>query len=67
MSKDIGPKAVEDKMIDISSKPVLLTRMYFGKHKGERFRDIPQDYLQWLSDQDDLDEDVRFTVGHYLN
>jgi exodeoxyribonuclease X len=67
MSKDIGPAAVENKMMDISSKPVLLTRMYFGKHKGKFFREIPKDYLQWLSGQDDLDEDMRFTVGHYLN
>lgn len=66
MSKDIGPGAVENRMMDISSKPVLLSRMYFGKHKGELFRDIPKDYLQWLSGQDDLDEDLRFTVGDYL-
>jgi len=43
MSKDIGPAAVENKMVDISSKPVLLSRMYFGKHKGVRFRDINYD------------------------
>jgi len=66
MSKTIAPAAVENRMMDISSKPVLLSRMYFGKHKGERFRDIPKDYLQWLSGKDDLDEDMRFTVGHYL-
>jgi exodeoxyribonuclease X len=66
MSKDIGPAAVENKMMDISRKPVLLTRMFFGKHKGELFKDIPKDYLQWLSKQDDLDEDMRFTVEHYL-
>ena len=50
MSEDIGPGAVENKMMDISSKPVLLTRMYFGKHKGAFFKDIPQDYLRWLKD-----------------
>ena len=66
MSKDIGPAAVEDKMMAISIKPVLLNRMYFGKHKGVFFRDIPKDYLQWLSGQEVLDEDLRFTVGHYL-
>jgi len=27
MSKDIGPAAVDKKMIEISSKPVLLSRM----------------------------------------
>ena len=67
MSKSIGPAAVENRMMDISSKPVLFSRMYFGKHKGQFFRDIPKDYLQWLSEQEDLDEDMRFTVGHYLN
>jgi len=66
MSKDIGPGAVENKMMDISSKPVLLSRMYFGKHKGEFFKDIPQDDLKWVSGTDDLDEDMQFTVGHYL-
>ncbi|MCD4676691.1 MAG: hypothetical protein K8S18_11960 [Desulfobacula sp.] len=66
MSKDIGPKVVEDKMLEISSKPVLLTRMFFGKHKGKFFREIPKDYMQWLSGQDDLDEDMRFTVEYYL-
>jgi len=65
MAKDIGPAAVEDKMLDISNKPVLLSRIFFGKHKGERFRDIPQDYLKWLSGTE-LDEDMRFTIGHYL-
>jgi len=55
-----------DKMMEISTKPVLLSRMYFGKHKGKMFRDIPKDYLQWLS-ATDLDENMRFTVGHYLN
>ena len=66
MRKDIGPGAVENKMMGISSKHVLLTRMFFGDHKGEFFKDIPKDYLQWLSGKDDLDEDMRFTVGHYL-
>jgi len=67
MSKDIGPAAVENKMIEISSKPVLLSRMFFGKHKGQFFRDIPKDYLKWLSGTDDLDEDMRYTVENYLN
>ena len=66
MSKDIGPATVEDRMMNISSKPVLLSRMYFGKHKGEFFKKIPVDYLQWLSGQDGLDEDMRYTVEHYL-
>ena len=64
-SKDFGPD-VENKMMEISGKPVLLSRIYFGKHKGLIFRDIPKDYLQWLSEQDDLNEDMRYTIRHYL-
>ena len=67
MSKDIGPAAVDNKMMEISSKPVLLGRMYFGKHKGQMFRDVPKDYLKLLAGTDDLDEDMRFTVGHCLS
>ncbi|MDB4303654.1 DUF3820 family protein [Desulfosarcina sp.] len=52
-------------MIYISSNPVLIPRMPFGKHKGKLFSEVPQDYLEWLSGTD-LDEDMAFTVKHYL-
>ena len=67
MNKDFSPDQVENKMIEVSKNPVLLSRMYFGKHKGQLFKEIPTDYLQWLSGKDDLDEDMRYTVEHYLN
>jgi exodeoxyribonuclease X len=48
-------------MIHISSNPVLIARMPFGKHKGMLFSEVPQDYLQWLSTTE-LDEDMAYTV-----
>lgn len=54
-----------DKMIEITKNPVLLKRMPFGKHKGIKFDEIPADYLEWLSGTD-LDEDMAYTVKHYL-
>ena len=54
-----------DQMIEISSNPVLLPRMPFGKHKGMKFDEIPIDYLEWLSGTD-LDEDMAYTVKHFL-
>jgi len=57
--------AATDKMIEISSRPVLYRRMPFGKHKGMKIEDVPVDYLQWLSGTD-LDGDMRYTVEHYL-
>ena len=47
-------------MINISSKPVLIPRMPYGKHKGMLFKDVPVDYLQWLSGTE-LDEDMAYT------
>ena len=53
------------KMIELSSKPVLYRRMPFGKHKGLKMEEVPLDYLQWLSGTD-LEEDLRYTIEHYL-
>ena len=48
-------------MISISSNPILIPRMPFGKHKGMLFSEVPQDYLEWLLGTD-LDEDMAYTV-----
>ena len=52
-------------MIHISSNPVLIARMPYGKHRGELFSEVPRDYLEWLSGTD-LDEDMAFTVKKQL-
>ena len=52
-------------MINISSRPVLIPRMPFGKHKDSLFREVPRDYLEWLSGTD-LDEDMEYTVKYHL-
>ncbi|MBT8349825.1 MAG: DUF3820 family protein [Deltaproteobacteria bacterium] len=52
-------------MINISSSPVLVPRIPFGKHKGMKMAEVPKDYIQWLSGTD-LDEDLEYTVRHYL-
>lgn len=52
-------------MLDISSKPCLLPRVSFGKHRGQKWSDIPKDYLRWCLGQD-MDEDVKHTAHHWL-
>ena len=52
-------------MIHISSNPVLIPRMPYGKHKGVLFSEVPRDYLEWLSGTE-LDEDMAYTVKKYL-
>ena len=51
-----------NEMIRISKEPPYLTKIGFGKHKGERFEDLPRDYLEWLSKQEDMDEGVKAAV-----
>lgn len=55
-----------DEMLKITRDPFLLRKLVFGKHKNIPFKDIPRSYLLWLSKQQDLDEDLTFTLKHYI-
>ena len=52
-------------MLKISKEPVLVARMPFGKHKGQKMDQVPIDYLEWLK-KTDIDEDLAYTVQYYL-
>jgi hypothetical protein len=52
-------------MIRISSNPILIPRMPFGKHMGLLFSKVPTDYLEWLLTTE-LDEDMDYTVRKHL-
>ena len=78
MEKDLGDEEkVLEKMIEISSQPVLIRRFGFGKYIGELVEDIlkrDREYLEWLFKQKkrqaaegDFDEDWIFTLEKYLN
>ena len=52
-------------MLKISNAPVMVARMPFGKHKGQKMDQVPTDYLNWLK-KTDIDEDLAFTVQYHL-
>lgn len=60
------------RMIDISSNPVLIKKLNFGKYSGEKVEDIVEkdrQYLKWLQktkEEEGSDEDWIFTLKHYL-
>lgn len=60
-----------DEMIKISEYPALLKAMNFGKYfgKGMTFEqcsaDDPQ-YLRWIIDKSDMDEDRKFSARYWL-
>lgn len=59
-----------EKMQEVSLQPSLLHRIGFGKHRGKRFDEIvlqDRDYLEWLSKQSDLDEDLKYSLQFYLH
>lgn len=57
------------KLIELSSVPVLLQRFSFGKYKGEDIKDILRSdykYVRWMRNTLELDEDMRYTLDYYL-
>ena len=64
--QDMLKMKTADELYAISSQPLLLGRVKFGKHRDTPYSEVPKDYLQWILKQD-FDEDVKFTARHYLN
>ncbi len=59
-----------EELIRISSKPVLLQKLPFGKYGGryiEEITEIDPAYLHWMMGNiEDMDEDLAFSVAHHL-
>jgi exodeoxyribonuclease X len=54
-----------EQLIELSSTPVLLSTIRFGKYRGTRWADADPGYLGWVLSKN-FDEDVRHTARHYL-
>lgn len=52
-------------LFDVLSRPVLMTAMPFGKHKGRPLKEVPLQYLQWIANKD-FDQDLMFSVRSEL-
>ena len=48
-------------ILDRLKKPILLTKMPLGKHKGRIFKEIPVDYLHWAQHQN-FDMDLSYSI-----
>jgi len=70
--KTLKPNAdVIDELVRLTKQPALLTRMSFGKYKGELFSEIAKkdmSYLDWVLSQKGFseNEDLIYTVGYYV-
>ncbi len=61
----LAEKTIEE-MVHISKYPALLKIMNFGKHKGMTFEAAPIDYLEWIRDKSDMDEDTKFSAKYWV-
>lgn len=61
----LAEKTVEE-LLTISQYPALKRVMNFGKHRGTTFEDAPSDYLEWIRDKSDMDEDTKFSAKYWL-
>ena len=51
-----------------SAEPALLTRLPLGKHRGERFDAVSEDYLRWVVEgQNELREEVKASARYWLD
>lgn len=54
-----------EELIELTERPALLYRVYFGKYRGSRWQDLEPGYLRWILSKD-FDEDVKHTARHWL-
>ena len=59
-----------EKMVDLTNTPILVKTFRFGKHKGRELEEVAREdagYLRWkLTSMDNLDDDLRHSINHYL-
>ena len=62
------PDASMDDFMRHVESPVVVTRLPFGKHRGQLIADVPISYLQWaIRNMIDLDPDVRFAIESQID
>jgi DNA polymerase III epsilon subunit-like protein len=57
------------KMAELTQTPVLMKTFKFGKNKERNIEEVAREdpgYLRWMSNNLELDEDMRFTLDQYL-
>lgn len=47
-------------LLEMAQRPLSLeTRISFGKHKGDKLKDLPISYVHWICNQADMDQDLK--------
>jgi len=51
---------------EVQDPRVLTKPVWFGKHRGLGWSEVPKDYLKWIFGSSDFDEDVKHTARHWF-
>lgn len=62
MTEDFGYTLWD--LFEAANTPIQMTKMTFGKHKGMPLKDLPSNYVTWLLKLDNLDPDLRASLGN---
>jgi exodeoxyribonuclease X len=55
-------------LVKWSNEPALLSVFHFGKHRGERFDAVQEDYLRWIVEgQNELRAEVKASARYWLD
>jgi DNA polymerase III epsilon subunit-like protein len=60
---------VMEKLVALTQTPVMMQTFKFGKYKGREIEEIAQEdmgYLKWMRKNLELDEDLAYTLDHFL-
>lgn len=60
------PLASVEDMIAWTLEPKLMPNIPFGKHRGMAWSEAPQDYLNWMARQTDMDQDAIWNAKREL-
>lgn len=55
-----------DELVRLTTEPVILRNVTFGKHRGSKWSELPRDYLWWIVNKSDLGADEKHTARHFL-
>jgi exodeoxyribonuclease X len=58
--------SVEDMLAWTMEPPIFKTVRFGKKHRGEPWVDLPQDYLLWIIEKSDLDDDTKWNAKRVL-
>lgn len=70
LARLLADRETPEALLELTGKPILQRTIRFGKHRGERWENVPVDYLRWMLGQaelkpEDWDSDVIHTATHW--